>query len=95
MRAIVTDDDVLGGDPRLEGTRIGVRTVYRLYEDGERPEDIAAGYDDVTVADVHNALAFAFDNPDTMADLEARDEESLNRIRERRSVDPSDVKERA
>ena len=65
MRAIVTDADVLGGDPRLNGTRIGVAHIHRRYEGGETPEAIAAGYGGVSVADVHAALAYAFDDPET------------------------------
>lgn len=87
MRATVTDDDVLGGDPRLDGTRIGVIHVYRRYEDGETPEEIAADYDGVTVADVHTALAYAFDNPEEMRAIEERAGEAIERIREARPVD--------
>jgi Uncharacterized conserved protein len=70
---IVATEDVLGGDPRIEGTRIGVSHVYRRYVDGDdTPEEIAAGYD-ISVAAVHAALAYAFGNPRQMRDLEARD----------------------
>lgn len=95
MRAIVTDEDVLGGDPRLDGTRIGVIHVYRRYENGETPEEIAADYDGVSVADVHNALAYAFDDPDEMRAIEERAREALDRVRKERPVDPEEFTERA
>lgn len=95
MKTIVTDDDVLGGDPRLDGTRIGVVPVYRRYESGETPEEIAASYDDVSVADVHSALAYAFDNPETLRAIAERDRRTIEGVREARPVDPEVFLERA
>lgn len=94
MRAIVRDEDVLGGDPRLAGTRIGVMHLYRRYEAGEVPEEIAADYDGVTVADVHHALAYAFDNPDEIRELAANDREAVERIRAARDLEPTERTER-
>jgi uncharacterized protein (DUF433 family) len=95
MRAIVTDADVLGGDPRLDGTRIGVAHVHRRYEDGETPEAIAAGYDGVSAADVHAALAYAFDDPETRREIERRAGNAIEHVREERPVDPEEFVERA
>lgn len=95
MRAIVRDDDVLGGDPRLAGTRVGVLYVYRRYEGGDSPEVIAADYDGVSVADVHHALAYAFDNPEEVRMLEEEDREAVERIRRDRPLDPTESRERA
>lgn len=90
MRSIVTDVDVLGGDPRLDGTRIGVVHVHRRYESGEAPEEIAAGYDGISVADVHAALAYAFDNPTELREVERRSHDAVEHIREERPVDPEE-----
>lgn len=95
MKSVVSDRDVLDGDPRLEGTRIGVIHIYRRYEDGERPEEIAADYDGVAVADVHTALAYAFEHPDELRAIESRARDAVERIRENRPVDPEEFKERA
>jgi len=95
MRDVVSDEDVLGGAPRLAGTRIGVLTVYRQYQDGASPEAIASNYDGISVADVHNALAFVFDNPDRIRSLDASEREAVERIREERPVDPEEFKKRA
>jgi uncharacterized protein (DUF433 family) len=82
---IVQTPDVLGGDPRIDGHRIGVYHVYQRYvEGGETPEEIATSYG-ITVAEVHAALAYAFSNPDEMRDIEARtetiaDEHSVYRV---------------
>lgn len=70
---IVKTDDVLGGDPRIDGTRVGVFHVYPRYVDGDdEPETIADGLD-VSVAEVHAALAYAFHNPEEMRAIEERD----------------------
>jgi len=69
---IVETGDALGGDPRIEDTRIGVPHVHRRYVDGgDTPEEIAAGYD-ISVSAVHAALAYAFGHPQRMRDLKAR-----------------------
>jgi uncharacterized protein (DUF433 family) len=95
MRDIVSDEDVLGGAPRLAGTRIGVLHVYRQYQDDTSPEAIASNYEDVSVADVHSALAFVFDNPDRIRSLERAEREAVERIREERPVDPEEFTKRA
>lgn len=74
MPRIVKTEDVLGGDPRIEGHRIGVHHVYqRSVKGGESPEEIAASYD-ISLAEVHAALAYAFSNPDEMREIEERDQ---------------------
>ena len=95
MRTITSDDDVLGGSPRLSGTRIGVLHIYRLYQTGYTPESIASDYDGISVADVHTALAFAFDNPETIRAIEAEERDAIEDIRERRTIDPDEFKQRA
>ena len=85
MPQIVKTEDVLGGDPRIEDHRIGVYQVYQRYvESDETPEVIATSYD-ISVAEVHAALAYAFSNSDEMRAIEARnqaryDEHAANRV---------------
>lgn len=85
MPQIVHTEDVLGGDPRIEDHRIGVYQIYQRYvEVDETPEEIATSYD-ISIAEVHAALAYAFSNPNEMRDIEARnqalsDEPSGNRV---------------
>lgn len=74
MPQIVHTENVLGGDPRIEGHRIGVYQVYQRYVEGdETPEAIATSYD-ISIAEVHAALAYAFSNPDEMRAIEARNQ---------------------
>ena len=68
---IVQTPDTLGGDPRIEGTPIGVAHVSQRYVEGDdTPEGVAAGYD-IPVAAVHAALADAFGNPEEMEAIRA------------------------
>lgn len=69
--------------------------MYRQYQDGTSPEEIASNDDGVSVADVHAALAFVFDNPDLVRSIEAGERRAVERIREERPVEPDDYKERA
>jgi uncharacterized protein (DUF433 family) len=72
MPQIVTTEAVLGGDPRIENHRIGVYHVYQRYVEGnDTPEEIATSYD-LSVAEIHAALAYAFSNPEEMREIEAR-----------------------
>lgn len=74
MPEIVSTPDVLGGDPRLKGHRIGVYHIYQRYVEGDdTPEEIATSYN-ITIAEVHAALAYAFSNPEKMRDIEARNQ---------------------
>lgn len=73
---IVRTPNVLGSDPRIEGTRIGVEHVYRRYtEGGDSPTEIATGYD-VSVAAVHAALAYGFANPGEMDAITERNQQA-------------------
>lgn len=72
MSEIVSTDDVLGGAPRIEGRRIGVHHIAkRIIDAGEKPEQVAADFD-VTLADIHRALAYYYDHPDEMRTVESQ-----------------------
>jgi uncharacterized protein (DUF433 family) len=56
---------VCGGKPRIAGHRIRVMDVVVCHEQqGMSPDEILAFYPDVTLADVHAALAYYFDHRD-------------------------------
>lgn len=64
--AIVRDENILGGDPRIEGTRIGVLHVYELVVEGDHsPADIADQLD-LSLGQVYEALAYYYNHPDEM-----------------------------
>jgi len=72
---IVATPDVLGGDPRIDGTRLSVYRVHELVESrGLEPQTVADRFD-VDVADVYRALAYYHEHPGEMAAItERRDE---------------------
>ncbi|WP_049937073.1 DUF433 domain-containing protein [Haloplanus natans] len=69
---IVSTEDVLGGKPRIDGTRIGVYFVHERVEGrGLEPRTVADRHD-LDVADVYRALAYYHDHPDEMARIEQK-----------------------
>ncbi len=51
-----------GGEPHINGRRIKVRHIYVWYElMGMTPDEIASSYD-LTLPQVHAALAYAYDH---------------------------------
>lgn len=68
MEGIERTDDVLGGEPRIAGTRIGVLDVYELVAAGDSPADVADQFD-CTLAEVYAALSYSHARPDEMRQL--------------------------
>lgn len=67
--------DKYGGEPCVAGTRVPVRRIGHLGdEDGIEPAEIAERFD-LTLGDVHRALAFYHDHPEEMDRYERRDRE--------------------
>ncbi|MEX0678780.1 MAG: DUF433 domain-containing protein [Pirellulales bacterium] len=62
------------GQPRVAGTRIRVSNIVLWTEQGQSADEIVAGYPHLTLAGVHAALAFYFDNREEMDKLIADDE---------------------
>jgi uncharacterized protein (DUF433 family) len=61
-RHIVSTPDTLGGKPRLAGRRISVEDIAVWHERmGKSVDEIAAEYD-LSLAEVHAALAYYFDH---------------------------------
>lgn len=60
---------VCGGKPRIAGHRIRVQDVVVWHESmGMSPDDIVAQYPQLTLADVHAALAYYFDHVEEIRD---------------------------
>jgi uncharacterized protein (DUF433 family) len=53
---ITRDEDVLGGEPRIDGTRIGVRHVAARVVDNGRSLAHVADQLDIPLADVYEAV---------------------------------------
>ena len=72
---IVATPDVLGGDPRIEGRRLSVFFIHEQVEGrGLDPQTVADRYD-LDVAAVYRALAYYHENPEEMAEIQARREQ--------------------
>jgi uncharacterized protein (DUF433 family) len=67
---------ICGGKPRIAGHRISVQDIVVWHERmGMSPDEIAATYPSITLADVHAALAYYFDHRDEIrARIRADDE---------------------
>jgi uncharacterized protein (DUF433 family) len=80
--SITRDEDVLGGEPRIDGTRVGVRHVATRVIDGERPPAHVMDQFDISLAAVYEALAYYYDNADEMRTFHRENEEAFERVRE-------------
>jgi uncharacterized protein (DUF433 family) len=61
-RYVVTDDQILGGEPIIAGTRTPVRAIVELWRQGVAPEAIPTRLPHLTVAQVFDALSFYSDH---------------------------------
>jgi uncharacterized protein (DUF433 family) len=63
---IVTDDQILGGEPIIEGTRTPVCAIVELWRQGIAPETIPAHLPHLTLAQVFDALSYYSDHQDAI-----------------------------
>ncbi len=60
---IVKTPETCAGQPRIEGTRITVNWIVRQIVRGRRaPEEVLMSHPDLSLAQIHAALAYYFDN---------------------------------
>jgi uncharacterized protein (DUF433 family) len=62
-RYVVTDDQILGGEPIIQGTRTPVRAIVEVYRLGVAAEEIPNRLPHLTVAQVFDALSYYNDHP--------------------------------
>lgn len=92
MTDIVQTDDTLGGEPRIEGTRVGVLDVYELVvEGGYSPADVADQLDS-SLGEVYTALAYYYDHPGEMRALREERDETRARLAEETLQPPEPVR---
>ena len=63
-RYVITDDQIHGGEPILEGTRTPVRAVVEVWRLGTQPEEIAMHFPHLSLAQVFDALSYYSDHQD-------------------------------
>ena len=70
---IVSTPNICGGRPRIDGHRIQVEDVAIWHDRmGMSPDAIVSEYPSITLADVHAALAYYYENRERIdADIEA------------------------
>jgi uncharacterized protein (DUF433 family) len=59
---IVKVPGVVGGEPVIAGTRIGVAFIARLLQAGEEPSEIVATYPNLQPAAVYDAASYYLDH---------------------------------
>jgi uncharacterized protein (DUF433 family) len=80
-RNIETDLTRCGGQPAVAGTRIRVATILACYRQGMCVEEIVQQYPGLQPADVHDALAYAYDHLDEIEAALADDDEAAVKAR--------------
>jgi len=63
---IVKTEGVVGGRPRIKGTRISVELVARYFKMGESPDDIILMYPHLKPAAVYDAISYYLDHQEEM-----------------------------
>lgn len=80
-RNIEQDPTRCGGQPVVVGTRIRVVAILSCYRQGMGVEEILQQYPALKPADVHDALAFAYDHLDEIEADVATDDETVVKAR--------------
>jgi uncharacterized protein (DUF433 family) len=89
---IVKDADYCGGQPAIDDTRVRVKNIVSLLKEGMTPEQMLVAYPSLSLAQVHAALAYYYDNAgeieaalDEEVEWEARHEQDKARHTARRT----------
>lgn len=83
---------VVGGKARIAGTRIRVMDIVIWYEKhGKTADEIIDMFSHITLADVHAAIAYYYDNREEIESSFAREREFANEIAKKY---PSKLKEK-
>jgi uncharacterized protein (DUF433 family) len=77
----------------IAGTRVRIRDIYAHSEiHGESPEEIVAALPHLTLAHVHAALSYYFENRETILDEIRRDDEFVRLMRNKLGPGPLERK---
>jgi uncharacterized protein (DUF433 family) len=60
------------GSMRVGGTRLTLDTIYEYFDAGYSPEEIAATFPVITLADVYAVIAYCLRNADSVRDYISR-----------------------
>jgi uncharacterized protein (DUF433 family) len=79
---------ICGGKPCITGTRIRVWDVAALAQSGHSPDEILTHYPSLTLADVHAALAYYYDNREEIERTAAEDDRFAEDLRRKLGPGP-------
>jgi uncharacterized protein (DUF433 family) len=86
------DSDVCGGKACISGTRIRVQDVYVWHElQGKSPDEIVSDFPQLTLAQVHAAMAYYWDHRDEIHQEMKGAEDLLQRLKDK---SPSPLREK-
>lgn len=77
---IVRTEGIVGGRPRIGGTRISVELIARYFKMGESPDDIILMYPNLKPAAVYDAISYYLDHQEEMEREMAELDEELKDI---------------
>ena len=79
---ISRDTDILGGEPRIDGTRISVRHIAARVIDADQSPASVADQFDTSLSAVYEALAYYYDHIETMREYEQANEAAFETVRQ-------------
>ena len=79
---ISRDTDILGGEPRIDGTGIGVRHIAARVIDADQSPASVADQFDTSLSAVYEALAYYYDHLEAMREYEQANETAFEAVRE-------------
>lgn len=91
---VISTPGVCGGKPCIAGTRIRVWDVASLAQIGQSRGGILIHYPSLTLADVHAALAYYYDNRDEIERAAVEDERFAEELRRKLGSGPLEENER-
>jgi uncharacterized protein (DUF433 family) len=60
---VTSDPEICGGSPRIDGTRITVRTIaIYAFHHGMSPEELLVQYPHLNLASIYDALSYYYDH---------------------------------
>lgn len=80
MAEIVRTEGMLGGEPRIDGTRVGVLHVYELVVESNRSPAEIADQLDLSLGEIYSALAYYHEHPDEMREVRKQNAEAEERL---------------
>lgn len=83
------DEEILGGEPRISETRIGVRHVADLIVSGAASPAQAADQLGVSLAEIYDALSYYYDHAAEIREYERENERGHDKL-QKRGLKPKD-----